>query len=145
MRPRAKKWLVAAGVLALVSVIPRPVVIAPQWRVEVVDASGRPVRGAEVIETWIHYSLQKNESWESRATDDGGIAEFPVRKRTVSVLWEVAGACITVLDTGADSGFGRDASVSVRGVEGVYRGASVTPREARRVDGRLESRIVVQQ
>ena len=66
---------------------PRRYLIAPEWKIVVVDLSGRPVEGAQVQQYWDHPGLQTNLApvvfgWfqhETKITDKEGTVSFEQR------------------------------------------------------------------
>lgn len=136
---RAVIVVVVAALLIAAMGVPYPVVIAPRWRVEVLDASQRPVAGQRVDEIWAYYALQRLADREKRETDANGVVEFPERTRRISGLQVLRGAVARISETGAHASFGIDATVIVWG-EG---GAVLTKDKAKRRDGMLHSVVVL--
>lgn len=70
--------------LALVLLVPRRVIVAPQWTITLVDEAGAPMPGISMQEVWQHYSVDSGPGLEVRTTDAAGRVLFPARIRTLS-------------------------------------------------------------
>lgn len=76
--------LIIFGALALILLIPRRVIVAPEWTITLVDELGRPMQGISMQEVWQHYSLENVPGREVKTTDAAGRVVFPARLRTAS-------------------------------------------------------------
>jgi hypothetical protein len=80
---RGIKLLIRLGFVSLIFLasffIPYKSTTAPKWRIQVVDDTGRPIRGLRVSEEWMYFDVD-NAPWvDIRHTDDEGNATFPRR------------------------------------------------------------------
>jgi len=81
-RPAAIMAVVVAATL-----LPITTVTVPAWEVHVVDASGRPVNGVCVAQSWLQYSFEPGTDHNDEAKADAtGRVAFPERTATASVL-----------------------------------------------------------
>lgn len=83
--------LVVALVVIAASAIPRPVAVAPEWKLTLVDETNKPMPGISVEESWQHYSLEESPHGETRLTDRNGTTVFPERMYRSSPLWRFVG------------------------------------------------------
>ncbi len=85
------KWFAGAAAAALLLVlyvvgrIPFEIVVAPEWRVLVVDDEGRPVPLAVVREEWKHPAFEESIRLQDVLTREDGVAEFP--RRVIRTNW----------------------------------------------------------
>src|SRR5215467_14408703 len=81
IRRRVAFWLLLAGclVIAMLGFFPRDIVIAPRWKVEVVDTGRRPLSGIKVKQWWRHYGLETTMHYEWKVSDSQGIVLFDRR------------------------------------------------------------------
>ena len=114
---------------------PRRYLVAPEWKIVVVDLSGRPVEGVEVEQEWCHYTLETNLGslifwWfqrETKTTNKEGIVSFEQRVFWANRLWERAGELFNRLTLGIHAGYGPSSFVWAR--KGCSLGSLVyTPR-----------------
>ena len=85
--------------------------VAPEWTVQVVDETGRPVQGARVVEKWQHYTYETQGHEESFVTPNNGFVTFPARRIT---LLEKASRLIVPVDNlhqGVHASFGPRAGI----------------------------------
>jgi hypothetical protein len=110
---------ILVGLLVL-SLIPIPHIVAPEWTVQIVDADGRPVPGITVREESQEYSIEHREDERDEVSGDGGTVRFPARYLYVSVLQRVIGAGLSVAGTGVHASFGSHTYVFAfgKGLEG---------------------------
>ena len=115
--------------------LPRRYLIAPAWKIVVVDLSGRPLEGAEVEQEWNHWTLETNLGslfymWfqrETKSTNKEGIVSFKQRVRWGNRLMELAGEDFNHLTLGIHAGYGPSSFVWAR--KGCSLGSLVyTPR-----------------
>lgn len=111
-RRRAAAIIVAAG-LALAS-IPIPSLHCPDWKVTVVDQSGRPIPAVLVRLSYTNYSAEDNDHQIDRMTDESGQAAFQERTLYASSLRR---AYYTLLSAraGIHASFGPSATVTAFG------------------------------
>jgi hypothetical protein len=89
------------GAIALVSVlIPIPQIVAPDWTITTLNASGRPLMGITVREVWQQYSLEISSHEEDRLTDIKGEVHFPRRTQWTSIAGRLFGCARQISDTG---------------------------------------------
>jgi hypothetical protein len=84
-QPRVKVTYVVVFVIIAAS-IPFPSLVAPDWIVSVVDASGIPVEGITVRESYQDYSAEFDGGEEDRMSDLQGRVFFPAKKLWASAL-----------------------------------------------------------
>jgi hypothetical protein len=118
--------------------------IVPEWKAQVVDESGQPLRGVLVSEQWQHYSIETEGHEAETRTDKDGYIAFPRRSIRASLLIRAMGPVRNTLSTGVHSSLGRSSYLIVfTGYEHVtenayYRPGEPLPRTVviRRVTGR---------
>ena len=117
-----------AGVAALFATPAGPLLkqhrylVAPEWEIVVVDLSGRPVRGAEVEQSWHHPTLETNLGTvlfdffqrETKTTNKEGKVSFEQRVKWGNRLMEVAGEQFNRLLFGTHGGGSAVSSVVAR-------------------------------
>jgi hypothetical protein len=91
--------------------------VAPDWKITVMDEAHKPVKGALVRESYTNYSIE-NEGHETDAFADGfGRVSFPTRKIHASLLTRILGT-LRAATGGAHASFGPSAYVNAFGTEG---------------------------
>lgn len=104
-----RRLLVAAflalGALLMAALLyPFETTVVPEWRIHIVDESGRPVGNLAVNEGWIDYSIESNRHEEVRTANSEGFLEFPRRTIRASLLVRLKGILITALHPHSPSG-----------------------------------------
>jgi hypothetical protein len=108
-RRRSAAIIVAAG-LAL-ALIPIPSLHCPDWKVTVVDPSGRPIPAVLVRLSYTNYSAEDSDHQVDRMTNESGQAAFQKRTLHASLLRR---AYYTLLSAraGVHASFGPSATVT---------------------------------
>ncbi|HMO80938.1 MAG TPA: hypothetical protein PKD24_09110 [Pyrinomonadaceae bacterium] len=112
-------------------------VIAPEWRVRVIDVEGTECQRMPVMERWGHYSLFLTGNTDSAdaITDERGYVIFPERRMRASGVRRLIMPFITKALTMAHGSHGVHASVHVNGLTDVawlsYRGELPLPETAK--------------
>jgi hypothetical protein len=83
--PRARVTWFLVGAVSLWLAWPERIVLAPPWKIEVVNRRGEPLSGVAITEYWRHYGYQLQDAHEEATTDDTGSVTFPPR-----VMWTCA-------------------------------------------------------
>lgn len=85
----ARWWpylLAFLGCAALILLFPFKITVVPEWRVRVLDDTGKPFAKVKVVQIWNHHSLDvvgHDEQW----TDDNGYVLFPERTTRAGLLY----------------------------------------------------------
>jgi len=103
--------IAAAG--AAWALVPRNIVIAPRWRVQVVDAAGRPFPRISVVQSWVHFSVKTVPDFEELPTAHDGTVEFAERVVRLRGIDEMAGAARLISKIGIHASFGPDVFIVV--------------------------------
>ena len=124
---RRQALLLAIVILLLV---PFPSTVVPEWRVRVVDESGRPYAGMRVSEGWKHYSLELEAggNYETCQTDGGGYVTFPRRTFWAGLMSRVLRTAFTKAMTIMHGSVGIHADIAATGPQG-YKSVEYTPGE----------------
>jgi hypothetical protein len=88
---RAGSATLLIATLALAGAKPRTSVVVPEWELQVVDRTGRPVARACVAEAWQQYSFEREEHIDETRTDDLGKVRFPERTVRASAFRRLVG------------------------------------------------------
>ena len=83
---RRSQILLILIVIALL--YPFEATIVPEWRLRVVDETGRPFADARVVQQWNHYSLDISGGEEKWADKDGNVV-FPKRTTRTPLLYRI--------------------------------------------------------
>ena len=84
---RSRLTLSSALLLVLVLLVfPFESVVAPEWRLRVLDDAGQPVVRINVTEHWQHYLLETSGHEERMKTGDDGVVAFPSRSLRASFV-----------------------------------------------------------
>ncbi len=103
--------LIILGALVAAGLVPYRTIVAPVWRVEVVDSRGRPQARLRVSQTWTYYSLMSEMDYEQRLTDERGAVVFPIRSIRASAIHRAFGAVRELAHMGKHASFGPDAYI----------------------------------
>jgi hypothetical protein len=140
-----KKVIVWAAALVAVSLIPVPYLASPEWHVQVVDESGKPLQGMTVRIEHKNYSVETRGHEEDRLTDEHGDVVFPKHTRSASTLRRCIFTALSATAF-AHASFGPHAYVFAfgKGLEGdALSGDIVTDWSGQLA--RMDSRIVAKQ
>ena len=81
---RTTKIVLAAAVLLLVTgavfFTPYPIVVVPEWKLRIVDASGQPAVGAGLQQEWIDPDMDGQTLGATQTSDSNGLVVFPERR-----------------------------------------------------------------
>jgi hypothetical protein len=80
-----RSWLILVGI-AIILLFPYATTIAPEWKIRVVDETGKPYVRVRVQEFWDHYSYDVS-GYEERDTDENGYVVFPRRTFIAPLLY----------------------------------------------------------
>lgn len=84
---RSRLTLSSALLLVLVLLVyPFESVVAPEWKLRVLDDAGAPVVRINVTEHWQHYLLETTGHEERMRTGDDGMVAFPSRSLRASLV-----------------------------------------------------------
>lgn len=96
--------VVVVASLALILLYPFKTTVVPEWRIRIVDDSGKPVSNISVREQWRHHTIETNGHNESRTTDGEGNVSFPRRAIRASFLHRLIGRAIVAFNVHRESG-----------------------------------------
>src|SRR5258708_4939394 len=83
---RKDKMRIFVAIVFVLCVIPIPYRAAPDWKVWVVDESGKPFPGMTVRLEYENYSVESTGHEEDQTTDEQGYAQFKGRRRWATTL-----------------------------------------------------------
>jgi hypothetical protein len=107
------RFVVLIVFLLVASLIPFPTTVVPEWKIRLVDRTGKPVAGAKVRQSWLHYSLESRGHAEDRLTDENGYVVFPERKIWANAVYRVVSTLMAALSLLFHGSMGIDAWVLV--------------------------------
>jgi hypothetical protein len=103
-------------VLLVVALIPFPSLIAPDWKITVMDVAHKPVKGSLVRESYQNYSIESQGHESDAITDEFGRVSFPARKIYASLFARISGV-LRAATGGVHASFGPSAYVNAFGTE----------------------------
>jgi hypothetical protein len=109
-RGRRLLWVVL-GVFVAASLVPYRIIIAPVWRVEVVEADGKPRTSLKVTQSWTYYALMSESRHDEQLTNERGEVVFPMRSVRTCALHRVLGAVWELVQMGVHASFGPHAYI----------------------------------
>ncbi len=113
---RSRLILGSALLLMLVPLVyPFESVVAPEWRLRVLDDAGQPVVRINVTEHWRHYPLETTGHEESMKTGADGVVAFPSRSLKASLARRAVSAIGNVWRHGRQARFSPYVAVVVWG------------------------------
>ncbi len=83
------------GLLLAASLYPFETTVVPEWKIHIVDESGKPVGNLSINEGWIDYYIESNRHEEVRRANSEGYVEFPRRTVRASLLARIKGALVS--------------------------------------------------
>src|SRR5215813_348687 len=99
-------WPLIPGlVFVTLRFLPRDILIAPRWKVEVVDTKGRPLPGLKVQQMWRHYGLETTMHRGVKVADDHGIVVFDRRLIRASAVGRIVGTVRAFFQAGFHSSY----------------------------------------
>jgi hypothetical protein len=103
-----------------VSLYPTISIVCPAWRIQVVDESGNPLRGAFVRQVWQDYTLESGSHEQDAQTDGNGYVSFPERTIKASLLFRTLGAIMKGISLNVHASYGPSSYILAYGeiVEG---------------------------
>ena len=108
-------WIVVA--LVVLVLIPFQSLVAPDWKITVMDEAHKPVKGALVRESYQNYSIESQGRESDAITDEFGRVSYPARKIHASLLAHIFGV-LRAATGGVHASFGPSAYVNAFGAEG---------------------------
>jgi len=63
--------------------------VAPEWMIQTVDESGRPLPGVRLRESWKNYRIGGEAQEADTTTDQNGYSTFPARRLRVNLLMRI--------------------------------------------------------
>lgn len=124
-----RAWFGIVAVVLAVA-IPWPVVVAPEWRVRVLDGKGTPRPGIVVREVSRHFSLESADVMVDRTTIADGTVVFPRRSVWGGGLRYVVGCTRAFFRSGLHASYGISVYAIVVGPEAAV--TELPPESARR-------------
>jgi hypothetical protein len=108
MRQRKiKKWLgrvvLIAGLLLLL-VCPFDTTVVPEWKIQIVNETRKPIPNVVVREQWRNHSVEFHGHLEDRMSDNDGYVSFPRRTVRASLIVRVVGTLVAHLNVHGESG-----------------------------------------
>lgn len=79
------KWGYIFLTVSILSFIPFPTELVPEWQLRVVDVKNRPLPNINTEQSWKNYTFFWTEGFEERCTDADGVVIYPRR-----LLWASA-------------------------------------------------------
>jgi hypothetical protein len=108
--------IVALLLCAVILLIPFPTTVVPEWKITVVDTTGKPFANWEVRQYWQHYSLEREGHRKDKLTDGNGYVVFPERRIWSPLLWRIVSTSLAALEAlVAHGSIGIDAWIMVYG------------------------------
>ena len=104
---KRRKWLVTGALLACLIILlayPFDTMVVPEWKLRIVDETGKPIPNVVVIEQWRNHSVEFHGHSEDRTTDMNGYVSFPRRTVRASLLFRVVGGTVATLNVHGESG-----------------------------------------
>jgi hypothetical protein len=92
------------GLLLVALVSPFETTVVPEWKIHVVDESGKPVGNLSINEGWIDYYIESSRHEEVRRANSEGYVEFPRRTVRASLLARIRGVLVSFMHPHAPSG-----------------------------------------
>lgn len=105
-RVTRSKWfwiLIAAGILALVLFVPFETTVAPEWKIRVVDESGKPVPAVPISEVWNHNVITEGGE-ETIVSNSEGYVTFPRRSIKANLTKRAVRKFLNVMNPHGASG-----------------------------------------
>jgi hypothetical protein len=94
------------GLVLLGLLVPTRDNVTPEWDVFVSDMSGTPIPGADVAVSSQQYTLEHNDTQESKATDENGHVHFKRRTIWAPFLFRFVGVVGNIASQGPHASFG---------------------------------------
>lgn len=91
MRKNTGKWFISVAAIVLIAAAfyPHPTAAIPEWRIQVVDESGKPLAGIVVHQEWINLDPDGKTNADAKETDSAGWAILPPRRVSDSVALRI--------------------------------------------------------
>lgn len=105
------KRLLTLGIIFLILAslplfYPYETVVVPEWKVQVVDENGNPLRNVGVDEIWGNASIESDDHKAESITDENGYVSFPQRTVRASALSRTVTPIIHFIQMGVHAGSG---------------------------------------
>lgn len=99
-------WLggVLVILLALLLLYPFETTVVPEWKIRVVNETGKPMPGILVNEGWREHSIELHRNEQALVTDGEGYVYFPRRGVRACLLHRTVGKVITSVNPHGESG-----------------------------------------
>lgn len=91
--------------------IPFPTTVVPEWKVRVVNESGKPIKALRVKQYWQNYSVEFSGNEQESVTNDDGYVTFPRRVVWAGLLHRTLGPVLNILGQGVHFSFGPSAQL----------------------------------
>ena len=78
--------------------------VVPEWKIRIVDETGKPVPNVVVREQWRDHSVEFHGHNEERITDSEGYVFFPRRTVRAPLMFRVVGSTLATLNVHGESG-----------------------------------------
>ncbi|HEV2826445.1 MAG TPA: hypothetical protein VGW76_02495 [Pyrinomonadaceae bacterium] len=105
---KEKKWLktgvVIAALLVVFLVYPFDTTVVPEWKLRVVDETGKPIPNVVVREQWRNHAVEFHGHNEDRTTNNEGYISFPRRTVRAPILFRVLGRAVVAFNVHGESG-----------------------------------------
>lgn len=85
-KSRRRVTLLLLLIVLIAGLIPFETSLVPLWKIQVVDASGKPIGGIGVRQIWNNYSVEFTSHEQDLTTDYNGYVTFPARSIKASFL-----------------------------------------------------------
>ena len=117
-----KKVIAVILFCALISLIPFPTTLVPEWKVQVVDENGNPYKGKLVRQACSNYTLGihpcSGAEDTDKLTDENGYVIFPERKITASLFSRIIRSILNFVMIFAHGSYGVDIYLDSSGPQG---------------------------
>ena len=88
------------GCLALVAALlfyPFETIVVPEWKIQILDESGKSIKDVPVSESWSNYSVESGDHTQNLFTDTDGYVTFSRRTVTANLLARIARKAIIAI------------------------------------------------
>ena len=95
---RALFWIIIFAFLAGLLLYPFETTVVPEWKIRVVDESGKPVGNVLVNQGWRDHSIELHRSEQGISSDSQGYVYFPRRAVRAGLLHRLIGRAVASLN-----------------------------------------------
>ena len=88
--------VVVATLIAVIILYPIETTVVPEWRIQTIDQSGRPISQVPLRQSWENYRIKAESYEEYTATDANGITTFRARTIKANLLRRIVRSISTL-------------------------------------------------